>query len=132
MEDAAKQRDDVTKQRDEALEENRSFRHVMEEMRRKVECPVCLVMPREAPAMCPRGHFMCHCCKERRSQNNQNDCPTCDIAMGDIKSLLAMVVIENTKHECVWVGCSEVVPRSEYQEQCAHRLVACPGSWHHK
>ena len=51
--------------------------------------------------------------------------PTCDI-----RSLLAAVVIENTKHECAWVGCSEVVPHSEYrshQEQCGHRLVSCPG-----
>ena len=52
--DVTKQRDEVTKQKDEALEENRSLRHVMEEMRSKVECPVCLVVPREAPAMCPR------------------------------------------------------------------------------
>ena len=54
LEGVLRERDEVTKQRDKALEENNSLQHVMEVMRSKVECPVCLGMPREAPAMCPR------------------------------------------------------------------------------
>ena len=49
--------------------------------------------------------------------------------MGGIKSLLAMVVIENVEHQCDLPGCQEMVHYRDYkkhQEQCTHRMVLCP------
>jgi hypothetical protein len=106
---------------------------LVEELRSKVECPVCLVVPREGPVpQCPSGHFICVSCKETREEEGKQDCPSCRGPMvGEANSLLASVVIENIKHECKHDDCDEMVhykERKSHEEQCEHRLVLCPGS----
>jgi len=104
-----------------------------EEQRRMVECPVCLMLPREGPTVpcCPQGHFICpQCLDQRKAQGNQ-DCPTCRGPMGEGKSLLAFTVVKQAKHECSLEGCSTVIPFDEikqHEEKCNWRLVICPGS----
>ena len=105
----------------------------MDEMRSKVECPVCMVVPRAGPVpMCPRGHFICSGCKEARAEAGRLDCPSCRGPMaGEAKSLLATVVIENVKHECEHKGCKEMVhykQLGEHKEVCSYRLVRCPAT----
>jgi hypothetical protein len=113
--------------------ENNMNRKLVEELRSKVECPVCLVVPREGPVpQCPSGHFICVSCKKTREEEGKQDCPSCRGPMvGEANSLLASVVIENIKHECEHKDCDEMVhykEREGHEEQCEHRLVLCPGS----
>ena len=66
------------------------------ELQGAVECPVCLVVPREGPVpCCPSGHITCSPCLERMRGEGKEECPTCRVPMGEGKSLLAKVVIEH-------------------------------------
>jgi len=104
----------------------------MDEMRSKVECPVCLVVPRAGPVpQCLRGHFLCSGCKERRGREGRQDCPSCRGPMGEAQSLLALVVIENVKHKCEHKNCDEMIHYKElegHKDSCQQRLVLGPGS----
>ena len=60
----------------------------------------------------------------------QRNCPTCREPMGEGKNLLAMVLIENIRHQCDLKGCKEMVLFKNYkqhQKECKYRLVKCPG-----
>jgi len=101
--------------------------------RERLECPVCLVVPRMGPVpSCPSGHLTCSpCLLKMRKEGRGDNCPTCRAPMGDGQSLLANVLIENMDHVCSMKGCKEKVPFEDYekhQEECIHRLVICPGS----
>ena len=111
--------------------ENNKWTKTIEEMRERVECQVCLLLPKDGPVpMCPNDHFICSICKGKRRQEEKFDCPTCKEPLGAIKSLLAKTVIENVKHECDLEGCKKMIDYSEFkthQEECDFRLVRCPG-----
>ena len=115
----------------ELVEEVEKHRRVMLELRNMLECPVCLVLPKEGPvASCPRGHLVCSSCLIEMKRERKNDCPTCRCPMGEGKSRLAKVLVENMDHECELKGCKAMVPFNEYKqhlESCDHRLVMCPG-----
>ena len=55
--------------------------------------------------------------------------------MGEGKSLLAKVVIENMEHECSFPGCDMKLPLNKYkqhqEEECLYRKVLCPSSTFH-
>jgi len=93
------------------------------DLKKQVECPVCLEVPRKAPVFsCRNGHLVCQKCKRK-------SCPTCRVAMGENKSLLAIAVIEKIPHECKFVDCEEEGPLELIEQHeifCFHRLVACP------
>ena len=77
------------------------YKQVVEKMKEKVECPVCMEMPRKGPVpMCTNGHFICTPCLDKRKQDGKYECATCKVGMGGIKSLLATVVLENVEHQC--------------------------------
>jgi len=106
---------------------------MMRDARERLECPVCLVVPRIGPVpSCPSGHLTCSpCLLKMRKEGKGDNCPSCRAPMGDGQSLLAKVLIENMDHVCSLKGCKEKVPFEEYekhQEKCRHRLVICPGS----
>ena len=94
-------------------------------VREKVECPVCLEIPRTGPVfVCHNGHFVCKKCKGR-----EKSCPTCKESMGKGKSLLAVTVIENIDHKCKFVECEELFPLKKveaHEKVCKHRFVTCP------
>ena len=112
--------------------ENLKLNNIVNEMRNIIECQVCFFLPKQGPVrMCPNGHFICTKCKEKNRQEGKLNCPTCQEPLGEIKSLLAKIVIENVKHECDPAGCEEMVPHIDYkkhQDSCDFRLVLCPGS----
>jgi hypothetical protein len=117
----------------ELEQENGRFRNVLEKMKSKVECPVCLVVPRAGPVpQCPNGHFICSPCRVKERVLGREDCPTCRVPMvGEAKSILASLVIENVKHECSYKDCEENVDHDKYerhQEVCKFRPVRCPGN----
>eukprot|EP00092_Neocalanus_flemingeri_P097131 GFUD01123732.1.p1 GENE.GFUD01123732.1~~GFUD01123732.1.p1 ORF type:complete len:317 (-),score=55.45 GFUD01123732.1:68-1018(-) len=98
-------------------------KHVFDQLEEKVECPVCLEIPRSGPVhICPNGHIVCKQCKT-------GSCPTCRVCMGDGKSLLALTVIDNIEHNCKFVDCEEIfaVDKLEGHEKiCKRRTVTCP------
>ena len=46
-------------------QENKQLRELVEELKGVVECPVCLVLPREGGPVpvCSNGHFVCRTCR---------------------------------------------------------------------
>ena len=88
----------------------------------KIECPVCLEIPRSGPVpVCPNGHFVCKKCKA-------GSCPTCRVAMGEGKSLLAVTILESIEHSCKFEDCDEKFPLAhieKHEEVCLCRLVNC-------
>ena len=117
--------------KEEMLEELQELRTMRREVKAKMECPVCLTIPREGPPpCCPRGHIICKGCFDK-IKGSQGVCPTCREPMGGGKNLLAMVLIENIRHQCDLNGCKEMVLFKNYkqhQKECKYRLVKCPGS----
>ena len=108
------------------------LRKLVKELQGAVECRVCLVVPREGPVpCCSAGHITCSPCLERMRREGKRGCPTCRLPMGEGRSLLAKMVIENMEHECSLEGCKAMVAFEDYkrhQEACSYRLVLCPGN----
>ena len=110
-----------------------AFEKMTAELKERVECPVCLQLPREdSVPCCPRGHITCSPCLENHRKAGRMDCPTCRDPMGEGKSLLAKVVIKNLEHECSFPGCDMKLPLNKYkhhqEEECLYRKVMCPGA----
>jgi len=97
--------------------------NVVEALKDKTECPVCMEIPRKGPIfVCPNGHFVCKKCKT-------GSCPTCREDMGNGKSLLAVTVIENVDHKCKFDECEETFDLDKveaHEKVCKHRIVQCP------
>jgi len=95
----------------------------LQQVKDKLECPVCMEMPRNGPVpVCPNGHFVCNTCKEET-------CPTCRVAMGGARSLLAVTIIESIDHKCKFDDCQENFALAELEKHegvCWHRSVFCP------
>ena len=96
---------------------------LIQKLKDKLECPVCLDIPRNAPVpVCLNGHFVCQKCK-------RDSCPSCRIVMGVGTSLLAATILENIEHTCKFVDCDKVLAREDlenHEEGCAHRIISCP------
>merc|ERR1711971_1278210 len=106
---------------------------LMAELKSKVECPVCLTIPREGPmASCPKGHLVCVPCHQTMVASGQVACPNCREPMGKNRSLLAKTVIENIEHECSNEGCGKKIGHKDVskhaEEFCQFRKVLCPGN----
>ena len=116
---------------EELVKEVSEYRTLMRELKAKLECPVCLTIPREGPVpCCPRGHLVCNGCLKAMTGRGQKNCPTCRESMGEGKSLLGKVLIENIYHRCDLKGCKEMVHFKNYEQHrkdCNYRLVICPG-----
>jgi len=101
-------------------------------MRKLVECPVCLTLPREGPVpCCANGHLVCNPCLGKLRAENKLDCPTCREPFGEGKSLLAFAVAEEVRHECRHQGCTKTTQYDkivQHEKECKWRLVICPGS----
>ena len=99
--------------------------HILMLLKDKLECPVCLDIPRSCPVpVCPNGHVVCQTCK-------RDSCPTCRTAMGNGMSLLAGTVLENIDHKCKFEDCIEnfaLLDLEKHEVVCPHRTVNCPDS----
>ena len=95
----------------------------IQSLKKHVECPVCLNVPRQGPIYtCPNGHLVCHKCK-------QETCPTCQEGIGASKSLVAAAVIDHIFHDCKFDDCDKDFPLEnleEHEKMCRHRTVICP------
>jgi len=123
---------EVKEERNNLMAKLQKNEKLVAELQGAVECPVCLVVPREGPVpCCPSGHITCSPCLERMRGEGEEECPTCRVPMGEGKSLLAKHIIENMEHQCSHQGCEEMVAFEgyrEHQEACSYRLVICPGN----
>ena len=94
-----------------------------EDLKNKIECPVCLEVPRRGPVpVCPNGHLVCQNCK-------RDTCPVCRSNMGNGKSILAGLVIEHLEYSCKHEACGEkftVLDIEEHEVNCKLRKVVCP------
>ena len=97
-----------------------------EDVKKEVECPVCMEIPRKGPIYaCPNGHLVCQRCKVTTLKT----CPVCREAMGQNKSLLAVALIEKIHHDCKYDECEEVFKLddlTDHEKVCKHRSVSCP------
>jgi len=122
--DSSKRRMD---EQEEELDSSRSkmnkLENILQKLEDKVECPVCLDVPRSAPVpVCPNGHIVCEKC-------TRFNCPTCRCVMGAGKSILAGTVIENIKHKCKFNDCNKTFALEDLETHevvCLHRTVNCP------
>ena len=123
------------KELEEVEKENRG---VMAELMGMVECPVCLLVPKQGGPVpvCSNGHFVCRTCRDRIRQEAvlpmEPKCPTCLGNLGNATSLLASRVIERIKHECDHDGCGEMVSFADlkkHERGCLFRKVLCPGAY---
>ena len=108
------------------------YRKLTSELSARLECPVCLTVPRKGPVpCCPRGHLLCSACHKKQQQQGTRACPTCRDPMGEAKNLLASVLIENLDHQCDLTGCKELVAFEDLEKHranCDYRLVICPSA----
>ena len=102
----------------------RKYEDLAGKLRDKVECPVCLELPRQSPVhVCPNGHIICAGCV-------RTQCPTCRTNMAKnviSTSLLATTVVENIDHKCNY--CDLYFPLEnldQHQRKCKQRPVKCP------
>jgi len=99
------------------------LKKLAQEVTDKLECPVCMETPRIGPVpVCTNGHFVCSKCKTA-------SCPTCRIPMGDGKSFLALIVLENIDHTCRFEDCGEKFSFEDIENHaalCPYRIVTCP------
>jgi len=113
----------LKKKLNEKEEEVDFSKNMLEKLKDKIECPVCLGIPRGRPVpVCPNGHVVCIECK-------RDTCPTCRIAMGTNTSLLAGTVLENIEHKCKFEDCNEnfnLEDVKKHEAVCLHRTVNCP------
>jgi len=98
--------------------------HLLTLVSDKMECPVCYELPRSGPVpVCPNGHFVCNKCRAKTTS-----CPTCRIALGGGKSLLATIIMENIEHTCQFEECDQKFPLEgieNHEAGCLFRLVDC-------
>ena len=108
----------------------------LEELRGLIECPVCLVVPRDQRPVpvCRNGHIVCRPCKDRiileAGEGQQAKCPSCMVDLGNATSLIASRLVEKVEHECENDGCGEMFKLSQlvgHQDICLFRKVRCPG-----
>ena len=104
-------------------EELQSEKEKVNDIKKLIECPVCLDVPRRGPVYtCSNGHLVCQKCKRAT-------CPTCRVPMGENKSLVAVKILEKILHDCKFVGCEEedtLQDIEQHEKNCEYRLVACP------
>jgi len=97
------------------------------ELKKSMECPVCLVLPRKAPVyQCQRGHCVCSACKEKLT-----NCPICQIPLGNIRNLIYEEILTKMTHNCKFAdqGCSFVettAPLELHEKECQYGQVNCP------
>merc|ERR1719186_346958 len=97
--------------------------NLVNKLKDKVECPVCLEIPWTGPVpVCPNGHLVRQDCK-------RDTCPTCRVQMGNGHSLLVVTILENIDHKCKFDECDDYFPVDKVKDLikvCSHRTVTGP------
>jgi len=103
--------------------ENDGLNNKSNSLKEWIECPVCLDIPRASPVyVCPNGHTICKICK-------RENCPTCRVAMGTGKSILAVAILDIIDHKCRFSDCEKLFSLDKlenHEKICEHRIIKCP------
>ena len=94
-----------------------------------LQCPVCLVVPRDAVLLCPEGHAACQKCID-----NSDTCPVCRGQLKQKKRIRGLVleqVLEalDFDHPCKHNTCDFSANKTDlvlHEKKCTFRLVPCP------
>lgn len=112
---------ELRKVKDELSRLTRKHEDLVEKLRDKVECPVCLEVPKKAPIyVCYNGHVVCEVCVREK-------CPSCRSSMVRSNNILAVTVVENIDHQCQ--HCNNYFSwenLAQHKKECQHREVKCP------
>ena len=121
------------KDKDLETKENKALETLVNHLRERVKCPVCLVVPTTGPVFsCPRGHLTCTSCYQRLLSCNQglaSSCPMCRTTMTGSTSLLALTVIENIEQPCRNEGCEvkgHFAEIEKHRKHCNFTPFQCP------
>ena len=108
-----------------------NYKSVVEEFQSSLECPVCLIIPREVPVpCCSAGHIICKECRKKVTS-----CPTCRIPYNNVNipitSSLASSLIGTILHKCKFshFGCNVKMKLNDivnHEAKCSERTVKCP------
>ena len=106
-----------------------NYKGVVDEFQSSLECPVCLIIPREVPVpACSSGHIVCKPCRE-----NLTSCPTCRIPYNgrSTTNSLASSLIGTILHKCKYSenNCNVKLKLNEivqHEIKCPERNVRCP------
>ena len=95
-----------------------------EDMRKDIECPVCIQIPREIPIyQCENGHIICKNCQPRLEV-----CPQCRIFVGHTRSLIAEKLVSKIQHKCKFAECVEerlLEDLQKHEDNCVFREFRC-------
>ena len=97
-----------------------------EDVRKDIECPVCLQIPRETPIFqCDNGHIICKDCKPRLEL-----CPQCRTFIGNSRNLIAERIVSKIKHNCKFAedGCDKEVlfeGLQDHEKRCIFHPLKC-------
>lgn len=112
---------ELRKVKEELSRLTRKHEDLVEKLRDKVECPVCLEVPKKAPIyVCSNGHVVCEVCVREK-------CPTCKSSMVRSNNILAVTVVQNIDHQCQ--HCNNYFSLgnlAQHKRECQHREVKCP------
>lgn len=98
----------------------------MDDISDELQCPVCLLIPREVPIpACSAGHIICKDCRK-----NVTICPTCRRPMQqDGTNTLANKMIGKVPHPCKYSQCqvkNNLKEIKEHEARCPERSIKCP------
>ncbi|CAG7827124.1 unnamed protein product [Allacma fusca] len=103
-----------------------------DDMRKLIECPVCLEIPLPPIYLCERGHIVCTECQDRTP-----NCPLCRGYYCKTRSFVAEGIVEKCTFKCknAEQGCSVVLKGSEmvrHLKVCDFRPIYCIDCNHHE
>ena len=112
----------ITNQEQDNKKMDGSYAQVLEDVRAAVECPVCLMVPRQVPIpMCPAGHVVCRRCR----RHVKGKCPTCrrKLRRDEVNSVAAFI-IDKIPLKCKYDSCQErdkLANILEHEKTCTRR-----------
>lgn len=104
---------------------------ITDQIRRALECPICLLLVANMSCFCPNGHAVCDICLDQLwNRNVERNCPMCrspmaatvDVSATAVKLAEAMMLV---KVACAHrpYGCTELLPVNEvigHESVCVH------------
>ena len=106
---------------------NRTITFQEKDLKDLLECPVCLMVPREGFVFqCENGHCVCSECHGKLTA-----CPQCRGPIGKMRNLIYEQLLPKIPHYCKFAsyGCKEEdinTALESHEKDCKYRLVNCP------
>lgn len=111
---------------------------ISEQVRRALQCPICVMLAPDMVCLCPNGHTVCHsCAMELWNRNLIFHCPVCrspmltDLMASSVTAVKVAEVTAMVRLACAYrqFGCNElylVRDVTEHELVCAYK----PNVWY--